>query len=83
MGIDAHDRTQRDKYIYGYAAKSSRQLQVLIIHIKAAYRPRGDIEDNLSIGNKLLGNFNTRKMGIDAYIRRAITVHYPLIEGAE
>jgi hypothetical protein len=83
MGIDTHNRTQRNYYIYGNAAKSGGELQVVVIHIEITHRSRGYIEDNLTIGDKLLGHLDTGKMRIDCYVGSAITIYYPLIESSQ
>ena len=49
-------------------------------HFKTAYGARRNIEHYLTIGNKVLWDFNTGIMGIDDNVRGAIVIHYPVIE---
>ena len=81
LGIDTHNGAHGKINIYGHATKARRELNIVVVHLKTADGSGGYIENNLAIGDKILGHFYLRIMGIDHDVGSTIVIHYPVIEG--
>ena len=56
---------------------------MLVVHFEIADGARGDIENDLTVGNEILGYFYPGIMGVYHNIRRTIVVHYPVKESSK
>ncbi|MNR17499.1 hypothetical protein D3C85_1341630 [compost metagenome] len=54
----------------------------LIVHVQVTHGTGRNIQDDLAVAGKTLGDLHCRVFGIDQHVRRAIVIHDPLVKCA-
>lgn len=83
LGVDAHDRDDRHKDAHRNPAKTAIELQPLVCHEQPLYGNGRNIQDDLTVLDKVLGDLNTGFMRVDENVGGAIVVQYPFVQGPD